>query len=278
VKAADEHTEGGPLGNAFNTMVSQIETAFGQQQLTEERLRRFVADASHELRTPLTSIRGYSELYRHGALAKPDDLERAMSRIEQEGARMGLLVEDLLLLARLDEHRPFEKRPVNMSSVVDDVVNDSRAVEPTRPISVIDDAPNAMVLGDIHRLHQVVANLLANVRVHTPVDAAVEVRTGLDDTHVVITVRDSGPGMTSDVAANVFERFYRADPSRARASGNAGLGLAIVAAIVQAHDGSVEVETSPGNGATFTVRLPRAGLPAPELPVQEPVGSDPAMA
>ena len=283
VKATDERTEAGRLGNAFNTMVSQIELAFGQRQITEDRLRRFVADASHELRTPLTSIRGYSELYRHGALARPDDLERAMSRIEQEGARMGLLVEDLLLLARLDEHRPFDKRPVNISTVVADTVNDSQAVEPTRLITVIDEAPGAMVLGDDHRLHQVLANLLANVRVHTPIDAKVEVRTRLEDSDVVIIVRDSGPGMAPEVAANVFERFYRADPSRARASGNAGLGLAIVAAIVQAHDGSVAVDTSPGNGATFTVRLPRAGLPVPELPVEQlpveqPVGGNSTVA
>jgi two-component system OmpR family sensor kinase len=278
VKATDERTEVGRLGNAFNTMVAQIETAFGQRQITEDRLRRFVADASHELRTPLTSIRGYSELYRHGALAKPDDLERAMSRIEQEGARMGLLVEDLLLLARLDEHRPFDHRPVNISTVVNDTVSDSRAVEPTRRITVVDDAPAAIVLGDDHRLHQVLANLLANARVHTPVDAPVEIRISRDDAQIVISVRDSGPGMDPEVAANVFQRFYRADPSRARASGNAGLGLAIVAAIVESHDGTVGVESSPGHGATFTVRLPRAGLPSPELPVEQPVGSDPTMA
>ncbi|MCU1346218.1 MAG: periplasmic sensor signal transduction histidine kinase [Acidimicrobiia bacterium] len=278
VKAADDRTEVGRLGNAFNTMVSQIEAAFGQRQITEDRLRRFVADASHELRTPLTSIRGYSELYRHGALAQPDDLERAMSRIEQEAARMGLLVEDLLLLARLDEHRPFDKRPVDLSRLLADAVNDSRAVEPNRPIALIDEAPGALVLGDVHRLHQVVANLLANVRVHTPPDAEVEIRLGFDDSQAIITVHDSGPGMAPDVAANVFERFYRADPSRARASGNAGLGLAIVAAIVEAHDGTVSVETAPGKGATFTVRLPRAGLPAPQLPVEEPVGSNATMA
>jgi two-component system OmpR family sensor kinase len=259
-------------------MVSQIEAAFGQRQLTEDRLRRFVADASHELRTPLTSIRGYSELYRHGALTRPEDLERAMSRIEQEGARMGMLVEDLLLLARLDEHRPFDRRPVDIASLIADAVQDSRAVEPSRPITVTNDAPGVTVLGDAHRLHQVFANLLTNVRVHTPPEAPVEVHTESQNGEVVVTVRDHGPGMAPEVAGNVFERFYRADPSRARASGNAGLGLAIVAAIVQAHDGSVEVETSPDNGAAFTIRLPVRGWPPPELSVEQPVSGDAAIA
>jgi two-component system OmpR family sensor kinase len=258
VSPADDHTEVGRLGVALNTMLNRIESAFAERQQTEDRLRRFVADASHELRTPLTSIRGYAELFRRGAATRPDDLAKAMSRIEEEAARMGVLVEELLLLARLDQGRPLERQPVDLSTMAAEAVADARVVEPDRPIELDVDGP-VTVIGDGPRLKQVFDNLLTNIRTHTPAGTPATVRVSGNGDTATLVVEDQGPGMTEDEAARAFERFYRVDPSRARRSGGVGLGLSIVSAIVAAHDGTVNLDSTPGQGATFTISLPVDG-------------------
>ena len=267
VPVSNPNTEVGHLGVAFNTMVDRIEESFAERDESEDRLRRFVADASHELRTPLTSIRGYAELFRQGAVDEPQQLSLAMRRIEDEAARMGVLVDDLLLLARLDHGRILERDPVDLSRLVDDAVADACAVEPDRPINVERPDGPVVVPGDDVRLHQVVANLLANARVHTPPGTPVTVRLALENGDAVVAVADQGPGMTPDAVSHAFERFYRAEPSRSRQHGGAGLGLAIVEAVVSAHGGSVDVASEPGHGATFSVRLP---VHPPPLPPPDP--------
>jgi two-component system OmpR family sensor kinase len=252
VAPADDRTEIGRFGQALNTMLGRIESAFAERQASEDRLRRFVADASHELRTPLTSIRGYAELFRRGAATRPDDLAKAMHRIEDEAARMGVLVEELLLLARLDQGRPVERQPVDLTALARDAVADARVVEPARPLELDVNGP-VQVTGDAVRLRQVLDNLLANVRTHTPPETAAAVRVRTDDGHAVLEVEDRGPGMSEDETARAFERFYRVDPSRSRDSGGVGLGLS---AIVSAHGGDVRLRSAPGRGATFTVTLP----------------------
>ena len=254
-------TEAGRLGLAFNAMLERIQQAFKEREASEERVRRFAADASHELRTPLTSILGYAELYRAGGLRGRGELAGAMGRVEQEGRRMKALVEDLLQLARLDEHRRPERAPLRLDELVAGAVRDARAVEPDRPIT--DDTSPVTVDADEGQLRQVVGNLLANARVHTPpgtpVHVSVRTRDDGDGAVAVLEVRDEGPGLDPAAAAKVFDRFYRADPSRARAAGGSGLGLSIVEAIVSAHGGRVGV-ASPGmgQGARFTVELPTA--------------------
>jgi two-component system OmpR family sensor kinase len=256
VEHADDRTEAGKLAAALNAMLEQIEGAFDERAATEERLRQFVADASHELRTPLTSIRGYAELWRAGGLRDADEVGEAMRRMEQEARRMGLLVDDLLLLARLEQGRPLETLPLAFDRLVDDAVRDARAVEPDRPIDLT--AERVTVLGDDHRLRQVVGNLLTNARLHTPPGTPVHVSLRTDGDRVRLEVADEGPGLTPDVAARVFERFYRGDPARTRARGGSGLGLSIVAAVAEAHGGRVSVDTAPGKGARFVVDLPKA--------------------
>jgi two-component system OmpR family sensor kinase len=265
VEPATERTEVGRLGLALNAMLAQIEAAFEERRASQDRLRRFVADASHELRTPLTSIRGYAELFRRGADSRPEDLAKSMQRIEAEAARMGVLVEDLLLLARLDQGRPLEREPVDLGPVVEEAVDSARAVEPSRPIDLELHSPTS-VIGDEGRLRQAVDNLLDNARVHTPASSRVRVTLGsdADSEDVLLSVADEGPGLTSDVATRAFERFYRGDPSRSRSMGGAGLGLSIVAAIVEAHGGTVTVRSEEGAGATFEVRLPVSGRTAPD--------------
>jgi two-component system OmpR family sensor kinase len=260
VPRAEPRTEVGRLGLALNAMLGQIQSAFEDRQASEVRLRRFIADASHELRTPLTSIRGYAELFRRGAAERPDDLAKAMRRIEEEATRMGVLVDDLLLLARLDQGRPLQRRRVDLARVAADAVDDARAATPDRTIS-LESPPTVMVVGDDVRLRQVAANLLANACEHTPPGSPVELRLGVDDGAAVLEVADHGPGLDADEAARVFERFYRADPSRARTGGGAGLGLSIVAAIAEAHHGTASVDTAPGGGARFRVSLPLAPAP-----------------
>jgi two-component system, OmpR family, sensor kinase len=262
VPVPNPRTEVGHLGVAFNTMVDRIEASFAERDESEQRLRRFVADASHELRTPLTSIRGYSELFRRGAADEPEQLALAMRRIEDEASRMSVLVDDLLLLARLDQGRPLEQEPVELGALTADAVADARAVEPDRPITLTKPGAPVVVTGDDVRLHQVVANLLANARVHTPEGTPVDVRIGVDGHDAVLEVADHGPGLTPEAAAHVFERFYRVDSARTRRSGGAGLGLAIVAAVVNAHGGRVSTRSAPGDGATFVVHLPLAVRPA----------------
>ncbi|BDH59147.1 cell wall metabolism sensor histidine kinase WalK [Tsukamurella sp. PLM1] len=261
VPRAPAYTEVGRLSTSINTMLHQIQDSFGrvaaseeQARADEERMRRFVGDASHELRTPLTSIRGFAELYRQGAT---DDTEFVMSRIESEAERMGLLVEDLLLLARLDARRPLAAEPVDLRAVADDVVHAAQAREPDRDIALEAEPGTVDLIGDRDRLHQVVTNLVSNALRHTPGDASVRVRVGSEPGAAVLTVADTGPGMEPDEAARAFERFYRTDSSRSRGSGGAGLGLSIVLGIVERHGGTVTVDTAPGEGATFTVRLPR---------------------
>jgi two-component system OmpR family sensor kinase len=257
VEPAEPRTEVGRLGLSLNTMLGRIEVAFAERAATEDKLRRFLADASHELRTPLTSIRGYSEVFER-AKDDPEDLELAMRRIEEESKRMGVMVEELLVLARLGEGREPEKLPVDLARVVHDCVSDARAVAPGRHIA-LDSIETADVLGDDHQLHQVVNNLLSNAVRHTPPAAQVRVSLATSDGHATLAVADDGPGLEPDVAAKVFEPFFRADKSRARETGGAGLGLAIVAAIVDAHRGTVRLDTDPGAGATFTVTLPLLG-------------------
>jgi two-component system OmpR family sensor kinase len=268
VRESDPRTEVGRLSRALNGMLGQIEQAFHQQQesetaarQSEDRMRRFVADASHELRTPLTSIRGFAELYRQGAVTATGELDRVMKRVEDEAARMGLLVDDLLLLARLDQQRPIMHEPVDVLQLVRDAAHDASAVAPDREVSVdvTGDGP-PVVMGDDARLRQVFGNLLTNAVTHTPAGGPIRVRVGADNASgmAAVEVIDTGPGLSAEQSARVFERFYRADASRTRAHGGTGLGLSIVAALVAAHGGHVEVDSEPGHGATFRVLLPLA--------------------
>ncbi|WP_248960731.1 sensor histidine kinase [Sphaerisporangium perillae] len=269
-------TEMGRLGRAINGMLAQIEAAFDDREASEiaarksafearrseDRMRRFVADASHELRTPLTSIRGFAELYRH----ETPDLEEAarlLRRIEDEATRMGLLVDDLLLLARLDQQRPLERQPVDVLSVAAGAVLDAQTLAPDREIDLVrlDDSDRAVtVTGDETRLRQVITNLVGNVLRHTPAGTAFRVGVGNLEGQVVVEVADEGPGLPLQDAERVFERFYRADPSRSRnGAGGTGLGLSIAAALVQAHGGVITLDSEPGHGATFRVVLPNDG-------------------
>jgi len=254
VERAESRTEVGRLGLALNAMLGQIETAFNARAESEAKLRRFVADASHELRTPLAAVRAYAELFRRGAAKRPDDLKRSMEGIEREAERMGLLVDDLLLLARLDEGRPLLRDQVHLDDVAREAVETARALAPDRPLSL--DVEPVVITGDHDRLRQIVDNLLANVREHTPAGTAASVSVHAVDRHAVLEVADEGPGMPAEDSTRVFERFFRADPSRTRTSGGAGLGLAIVAAVAEAHGGRVTATSATGDGSRFRVELP----------------------
>ncbi|MCW2621676.1 MAG: tcrY 1 [Frankiales bacterium] len=265
VPRQDDRTEVGRLATAFNTMLASIEGSLTARQESEAkareseaRMRRFIGDASHELRTPLTSIRGFAELYRAGAVPPGPDLDRAMGRVEGEAERMGRLVEELLLLARLDQQRPLETQPVDLAVLAADAVHDARALDETREISL--QTVPAVVRGDEARLRQVLVNLLGNALAHTPKGTPVAVRLTTRDGRALLEVADEGPGLTPEQAARVFERFYRADTSRQRTDGlsGSGLGLSIVAAVAQAHRGTAAVRSAPGAGATFTLELPLA--------------------
>ena len=301
VPERDPRTEIGSLGRSLNTMLSQIETAFHAQEESEasarhaeDRMRRFIADASHELRTPLTAIRGFAEYYRqrgglvhrrdkqetHGGAAEPDravtsatgltpdDVDRLMGRVEREAARMGLLVDDLLLLARLDQQRPLARQPVDLLSLAADAVHDARLLAPSRTVE-LSVAPGAafLVIGDEARLRQVIGNLMSNALTHTPDGTPIEVSisSGVLDPRasdptpaVILDVTDHGPGMSPEQAQRVFERFYRTDRARTRVRGGSGLGLAIVNALVSAQGGVASVRTGEGRGATFRIALPLA--------------------
>jgi two-component system, OmpR family, sensor kinase len=258
VESTDPRTEVGRLGISLNAMLDRLEQAFGEREASEDRLRRFIADASHELRTPLASIRGYAELFRMGAARSPEDVDKAMRRIEDEAARMGVLVEDLLTLARLDEVPDVPHAELDLATIVRDAVDDGRAVAPDREISLAVDDP-ALVVGDRDQLRQVLGNLLRNAFVHTPEGTPIEVSLRRGDGEVRLEVRDHGPGLPTSDADALFERFWRSEGGRERGRGGAGLGLAIVAAIVDAHDGDVRAGNAPGGGATFVVTLPAAG-------------------
>ena len=249
VEHADSQTEVGRVGSALNAMLDRIEAS-------DRRLRRFIADASHELRTPLAAVRAYAELFERGAASRPEDLERSMSGISREAERMSLLVDDLFLLARLDEGRPLERKPVDLTQLVGQAVDAARVVDPERPIDVA--LEPATVTGDEARLRQVLDNLFANARSHTPAGTAVSVDLQRVDGRARLSIADHGPGLTEGEAAHVFERFYRADTSRSRESGGVGLGLSIVAAVTEAHGGTAEARPTPGGGATFVVTLPLA--------------------
>jgi two-component system OmpR family sensor kinase len=256
VPAGPPGTEIGRLSNTLNTMLAQIESAFAARAHSEAALRQFIADASHELRTPLTTVRGYAELARKGAL--PDEAARtqAMSRIEAEAARMGVLVEDLLLLAYLDQERPLKLAQVDLGALIDDAVSDARVQAPHRPIDCERPDGPVFVHVDADRMRQVLANLIGNALTHTPEATAVHVLLQRDGDNVRLSVTDEGPGVEPEQVERLFERFYRVDPSRTRSRGGSGLGLAIVAAIVQASHGSVSCTSTLGVGTSFVVTLP----------------------
>jgi two-component system OmpR family sensor kinase len=276
VPQRDPRTEVGRLSLALNQMLGQIEGAFAQRtasefaarrsedaarrseenaRQSEDRMRRFIADASHELRTPLTSIRGFAELTRQkGAAADP----ATMKRIEDEAKRMGLLVDDLLLLARLDQQRPLQHQPVDLLTLAGDSVHDVQAVQPGREmkLQILPNSGAPVVSGDEARLRQVLGNLVSNALHHTPVDAPIAISVGTRDGEAIVEVADTGPGLSEEQKVKVFERFYRADSARTRSTGGSGLGLSIVAALVAAHGGKVTVTDTVPHGATFTVHLP----------------------
>jgi two-component system, OmpR family, sensor kinase len=314
VPERDPRTEIGSLGRSLNIMLSQIEAAFHAREQSEaaahqseERMRRFIADASHELRTPLTAIRGFAEYYRQrgglvrrwdrdhaadaGAAATgltPDDLDRIMQRVEKEAARMGLLVEDLLLLARLDQQRPLARQHVDLLVLAADAVHDARLLAPARAIDLsVQPGAAFLVVGDEARLRQVIGNLMSNALTHTPDGTPIEVsvssgtldpQAGDDTPAAILDVTDHGPGMTPEQAHRAFERFYRADQARTRATGGSGLGLAIVRALVAAQGGVTSVRTALGEGATFRIALPLApealGHPDDSDPAEDPGMSD----
>ncbi len=255
VEPDDDRTEVGRLGRSLNAMLAQIEKAFAERAAGERRLRRFLADASHELRTPLASIRGYSELYRIGAAREPAEVERAMDRIEAESTRMGGLVDDLLTLARVDEVRDPAREPLDLRELLEDARDDARAAAPERTISLTPSAPVAME-ADGDALRRVFANLLRNAIVHTPDGTPIEISLATTEARATVVIRDHGPGLPPGDPNAVFERFWRDSESRGRDDGGAGLGLAIVAAIANAHGGTVEATNAPTGGASFTVRLP----------------------
>lgn len=262
-------TESGELAVALNRMLGRIETALDERAQSEDRLRRFVADASHELRTPVTSIRGYADLYRLGGLDDPDALADAMRRTEQEAARMGRLINDMLTLARLDEQRLPAQQPVDLSQLVRDTAADAHALAPERTITVDAATPN-VVTGDDDHLRQVIANIVSNALVHT--DSAIHLRSAYDGGRAVVEITDQGDGMPPEIVERITERFFRADPSRSRQRGGSGLGLAIVDAAVAAHGGSTDITSTPGHGTTVRLSLPPAD--PPPAPGDDPAARD----
>jgi len=257
----NSRTEVGRLTGSLNTMLSRIEESFIIRTESENKLRRFVADASHELRTPLTAIRGFAELHRQGAVVGEDKTKELVSRIEKESIRMSSLVEDLLLLARLDQSRELTFDPVDINHLVKEAVASAQAAGPGFEITVSSANDEVFVLGDSMRIHQAIANLLANARTHTPAGTKIAVNISQGDLETKISISDNGPGLSEEDQKRVFERFFRADPSRVRVGGEgSGLGLAIVDAVMKAHGGRVEVNSKIGAGATFTITFPQKDL------------------
>ena len=254
--AAKPDTEVGRLTTSLNTMLSRIEESFTARVESENKLRRFVADASHELRTPLTAIRGFAELHRQGAVVGEEKTKELINRFEKESVRMSSLVEDLLLLARLDQSRELAKEPVDLNTLITEAVASARAAGPNHPIEIKLEASEIFVLGDSQRIHQVIANLLANARAHTPNGTQISITAMQGVSETTIAVSDKGPGLSKADQDRIFERFYRADPSRVRNSGEgSGLGLSIVDAVMKAHGGYVSVKSEIGQGATFTLHF-----------------------
>ena len=254
---AKPNTEVGKLVSSLNQMLTRIEEAFNARTTSENRLRRFVADASHELRTPLTAIRGFAELHRQGAVQGEVATSELLGRIEKESIRMSSLVEDLLLLARMDQSPEIAKLPVNLNTVVVEVVESARASGPDHSIEISLPDTALMVTGDSDRLHQVLANLLANARVHTPAGTKITVTGKAVENGITIDVADDGPGLSQEAQGRIFERFYRADPSRQRTGQQgSGLGLSIVDSVMNAHSGKVSVASELGKGTTFTLFFP----------------------
>ena len=254
--AAKPDTEVGRLTTSLNTMLARIEESFTARVESENKLRRFVADASHELRTPLTAIRGFAELHRQGAVVGEEKTKELINRIEKESVRMSSLVEDLLLLARLDQSRELAKEPVDLNTLITEAVASARAAGPNHPIEIKFEASEIFVLGDSQRIHQVIANLLANARTHTPNGTEISITAMQGVSETTIAVSDKGPGLSKADQDRIFERFYRADPSRVRNSGEgSGLGLSIVDAVMKAHGGYVSVKSEVGRGATFTLHF-----------------------
>jgi two-component system OmpR family sensor kinase len=254
--AAKPDTEVGRLTTSLNTMLARIEESFTARVESENKLRRFVADASHELRTPLTAIRGFAELHRQGAVVGEEKTKELINRIEKESVRMSSLVEDLLLLARLDQSRELAKEPVDLNTLITEAVASARAAGPNHPIEIKLEASEIFVLGDSQRIHQVIANLLANARTHTPNGTEISITAMQGVSETTIAVSDKGPGLSKADQDRIFERFYRADPSRVRNSGEgSGLGLSIVDAVMKAHGGYVSVKSEVGRGATFTLHF-----------------------
>lgn len=285
VPDSDSRTETGRLGGALNVMLGRLAAALHERERSEQRLRQFVADASHELRTPLTSIRGFAELYRRGGARTPDEIELLTGRIEAEATRMGVLVEDLLLLARLDQERALDITDVDLLVLAADAVHDAQAREPGRPVTLAPGSDAVHVLGDEDKLRQVVSNLVTNALTHTPAGTPVQLTVRPHDGSTagpppvaqagqlhqppplgVLEVHDEGPGIPVEAATQVFDRFYSclpggrpgADQHRTRHRGGSGLGLAITAAILEAHNGRIELHTAARHGTTFRVLLPLA--------------------
>jgi two-component system OmpR family sensor kinase len=259
VSPAEDRSEIGRLGLALNGMLERLEDAFARRDRSEEQLRRFVSSAAHELRTPLTSIRGYAALLRRGAKHNPEDLDTSISRIESEATRMAALIDDLLLLARLDEQRPLVRARTDLAEITREAAADARARDPERSITVDADGP-VMVIGDQRRLRQIIDNLLENAQVHTPAAAPVAIEVGVRDGIAVLAVTDTGPGIDPDQKPHIFERFYRGTPpgsgDKAPRTEGSGLGLAIVKTVVEAHGGAATVRSRPGQGASFEITLP----------------------
>ena len=266
ILVASPHTEVGHLGQSLNVMLDRIDTSFEERQHTIEQMRRFISDAGHELRTPLVSVRGYAEMYRHGWLTEGEQLDQAMERIEKEAIRMGSLVDDLLALARLDEKRPLDATPLELNKIASDAALDTHAQAPDREVTAFEDAASPVVIGDEHKVRQVITNLIGNALRYSPEGSPIEIRVSSDASvgSATFEIVDHGEGIPEQFRAKIFDRFWRADTSRNRETGGSGLGLSIVKSIIAAHGGTVSVHETPGGGATFRVSLPLAPVDAAE--------------
>lgn len=264
------YTEVGHLGQSLNVMLDRIDTSFEERADTITKMRRFISDAGHELRTPLVSVRGYAEMYRHGWLTENEQLDQAMERIEKEAIRMGSLVDDLLALARLDERRPLDAAPLQLNQIASDTGLDTHAQAPDREVTVIEDPAAPVVIGDEHKVRQVVTNLIGNALRYSPEGSPIEIRVSSDPDRQIAAfeVIDHGEGIPEQFRTKIFDRFWRADTSRNRETGGSGLGLSIVQSIVTAHGGTVSAHETPGGGSTFKIELPLPPVTDDTVPMQ----------